>query len=176
MMTPQEDKENQIILDLAHKDFRKGLSQHAFYRIHDKTTSEDLVQDTFMKTWRYLLKGGKIETMKAFLYHVLNDLIVDQYRKHKTTSLDKLIEKGFEPSSNDSNNIYNFLDGKKTILLIERLPEKYKTVITMKYVDDLTIEEMSKNTSQTKNTIAVQIHRGLSKLKILYNSNKKGKK
>lgn len=32
--------------------------------------------------------------MKAFPYHVLNNLIVDEYRKRKTASLDDLLEKG----------------------------------------------------------------------------------
>ena len=39
----------------------------------------------------------------------------------------------------------------------------------MKYVQDLSLEEMSQITGQTKNGIAVKIHRGLEKLKILYN-------
>jgi DNA-directed RNA polymerase specialized sigma24 family protein len=107
--------------------------------------------------------------MKAFLYHVLNGLIIDEYRKRKTTSLDTLIEKGFEPSVNDSDKILNMLDGKAALILIERLPEKYKKTMRMKYVQLLTLKEMSILTGETKNSLAVQIHRGLEKLKLLYN-------
>src|SRR3990167_2535302 len=92
----------QTIMRAAHHDFEKGLNTRAFFKVNDRTISEDLVQDTFMKTWKYLVRGGKIDLMKAFLYHVLNDLIVDEYRKKKTTSLDALQEKGFEPSVEDS--------------------------------------------------------------------------
>ncbi len=92
-MTPEEENEQKEILSVAHHDFEKGLNRHAFFKIHDHSIGEDLVQDTFMKTWKYFVRGGKIEMMKAFLYHVLNNLIVDQYRKNKTSSYDALLEK-----------------------------------------------------------------------------------
>jgi len=114
------------------------------------------------------VKGGKIDTMKAFLYHVLNNLIVDEYRKRKNASLDALVEKGFEPKSRDSGRIFNILDGKAAMLLIQQLPESYRKVMRMKYVQDLSLEEMSLITGQSKNTIAVQLHRGLEKLKALH--------
>ena len=131
--------------------------------------SEDLVQDTFMKTWSYLVRGGKIDVMRSFLYHILNNLIIDEYRKHKTSSLDVMIENGFEPSTNDSEHIYTMLEGKSALIMIQRLPKTYQKVMRMKYMQDLSLKEMSQVTGQSKNTIAVQIHRGLEKLKVLYN-------
>ena len=121
-----------------------------------------------MKTWSYLVKGGKIEVMKAFLYHVLNNLIVDEYRKRKTSSLDVLLEKGFEPGKDYSERLIDVLDGKAAILLIQQLPERYKKAMRMRFVQGLTLTEMSLITGQSKNTLAVQIHRGLEKLKLLY--------
>lgn len=168
-MTPKKEKKLQGELTIAHRDFDKGLNARAFFKVHNRAISGDLVQDTFIKTWSYLIKGGKIDIMKAFLYHVLNNLIVDQYRKHKTTSLDVLLEKGFEPSTNDSLRLFNVLDGKAALLLIARLPETYQKVMRMRYVQDLSLKEISLITGQSKNAIAVQIHRGLEKLKVLYN-------
>lgn len=167
-MTPKKEAALQTMLTAAHGDYSKGLSIRAFLRINDRATSEDLVQDTFLKTWRYLVKGGKINMMKAFLYHILNNLIVDEYRKHKTTSLDVLIEKGFEPSSDESEHVFNISDGKIATILIARLPLKYQKVMRMRYVQLLSLEEMSLITGQSRNTMAVQTHRGLSKLKILF--------
>lgn len=157
------------ILTVAHQDFEKGLRSHAFFKVNNHDVSGDLVQDTFIKTWAYLVKGGKIEIMKAFLYHVLNNLIVDEYRKRKTSSLEVLLEKGFEPSSDDSERLTNVLDGKVAILLIKKLPEKYQKVMKMRYIQLLSLKEISLITGQSKNTVAVQAHRGLEKLKLLYN-------
>lgn len=158
------------MLSTAHTDFGKGLNSHAFFKVHDKTTSEDLVQDTFLKTWGYLVRGGKIELMKAFLYHVLNNLIIDEYRKRKfkTASLDVLIENGFEPSGDDFENIFSHLDSKTVIQLVAELPIKYQKVMRMRYTQDLSLKEMSLITGESRNVLAVQVHRGLAKLKVLY--------
>lgn len=167
-MTEQEGKERGAALTMAHRDHEDGLNKHAFFKISDRGISEGLVQETFMKTWSYLVRGGKIDTMKAFLYHILNNLIVDEYRKHKTISLDSLLEKGLEPPSRDSWRLPDILDGKAALLLIQRLPETYRKVMRMKYVQNLSLKEMSLLTGRSKNSLAVQAHRGLEKLKLLY--------
>lgn len=167
-MTPKQKTRQRTILTVAHRDYQKGLNLHAFSKVGNRSVSEDLVQETFMKTWGYLVRGGKIDMMKAFLYHVLNGLVIDEYRKHKTLSLDVLLEKGFEPSYGNSARLFNILDGKAAVLLIGQLPEKYKKVVHMRYVQDLSLKEMSLITGQSKNALAVQVHRGLEKLKVLY--------
>ena len=168
MMTPKQKVRQQAVLTLAHNDYEKGLNAHAFFKVHDHAMGEDLVQDTFMKTWNYLSRGGKIETMKAFLYHALNCLIIDEYRKRKTTSLDALLDNGFSLGSNDSERLVDALDGKSAFLLIARLPEKYQKVMRMRFTQNLSLTEMSQVTGETKNAMAVQVHRGLEKLKLLY--------
>lgn len=169
-VTEKEKIRLQTVLTVAHHEYDKGLSSHAFFKVHNRATSEDLVQDTFLKTWGYLVKGGKINIMKAFLYHVLNALIIDEYRKHKTASLDTLTEKGFEPSTGDTERLLNVLDGKAMLVLIQRLPEKYQKVMRMRYLQLLSLKEMSLITGQSKNAMAVQAFRGLGMLKLLYNT------
>jgi len=168
IMTNKKETKKQKILSLAHHEFEKGLNSHAYFRLHDKTMSEDLVQDTFAKTWAYLVKGGKIELMKAFLYHILNNLIIDEYRKRKSTSLDSLLEKGYEPSAGDTEKAFSIADGQAAVLLIQRLPIAYQKVMKMRFVQDLSLAEMSLITGKSKNTMAVQVHRGIAKLKLLY--------
>jgi RNA polymerase sigma-70 factor (ECF subfamily) len=167
-MPTQELTEIKTRLAIAHSDYEKRLHTYAFYKVSDKTVSEDLVQDTFLKTWIYLVKGGKVDMMKAFLYHILNNLIIDEYRKHKPASLDVMLEKGYEPGVTDTERDFNIFDGKAALLLIMRLPVKYQKVMRMRYVQDLTLDEMSLITGQSKNAMAVQTHRGLEKLKVLY--------
>ena len=167
-MTSNEESDRQKVLSGAYTDHQRGLHSHAFYKLNDHMMSDDLVQDTFTKTWSYLARGGKIDLMKAFLYHILNNLIVDEYRKRKVTSLDLLLEKGFDPSIDQSEHLLNVLDGKAAILLIQRLPVSYQKIMRMRYVQDLSLAEMVLITGQSKNALAVQAHRGLAKLKLLY--------
>lgn len=169
MASAQEIERKDTILSKAHHDYARGLVSHANFKLNNASMSDDLVQDTFMKTWKYLAKEGKIDVMRSFLYHILNNLIVDEYRKHKTTSLDVLLEKGYEPGADTREHLINSLDGKAALLLIARLPERYQKVMRMRYVQGLDLKEMSLITNKSKNTIAVQLYRGLAKLKILYN-------
>lgn len=158
----------------ALSNYQRDLYTHAFFRVNDREIGKDLVQDTFMKTWNYLKNGGRIIMMRAFLYHILNNLIIDEYRKrkHKAASLDSLLETGYEPMTDEHLHVIDTLDGKTTADLIIQLPQKYESVLRMHYLEHLSLDEMSKKTGQSKNTIAVQAHRGLKKLKILYENRK----
>ena len=158
----------QAILSAAHQDFEKGLNARAYFKVNDHSLGQDLVQSTFLKTWKYLIKGGKIDLMRAFLYHILNNLIVDEYRKRKATSLDALLETGFEPVHQEQSSLIDMLDGKKAMLLIQQLPLEYQKVMRMRYVQELSLEEMSLITGKSKNTMSVQVYRGLKLLKSLY--------
>jgi RNA polymerase sigma-70 factor, ECF subfamily len=168
-MTRKKQEELKRILTQAHQEHAKELRARALFKVNDRDLCEDLVQKTFMKTWNYLMKGGEIETMKAFLHHVLNSLIVDEYRRRKALSLDTLLQKGFEPGVDDVSRMVNRMDSKSATVLLDQLPEKYKKVINMRYLKELELEEMSGLTGQSKNTIAVQVHRGLEMLRSIYN-------
>jgi len=145
------------------------MTSYSFLKVHNHATSDDLVQDAFIKTGGYLVKGEDIVIMRAFLYHTLNYLIIDEYRKRKTTSLEVLRENGYEPSIDLSEKIFNTFDGKTALLLIQRLPIKYQQIMRMRYTQNLSLEEISLLTKQSRNSVAVQAHRGLAKLKVLYN-------
>lgn len=167
-MKKEEEFLPDALLRVAHHDYEKALNLHSYFKLNDRALSNDLVQETFMKTWRYLAKGGKIDAMKAFLYHVLNNLIIDEYRKRKTVSLDLLLESGFEPQSKAGPSIGDGIDDQAVLALVKELPEKYQQAIRMRYIQDLSLEEMSTLTGQTKNAIAVQVHRAVEKLRELH--------
>lgn len=172
-MTKGQEVERQGQLASAHHDYHKSLNAYAFYKLSDSTLGQDLVQDTFVKTWTYLMKKGEIQGMKSFLYHVLNNLIVDEYRKRKkkTVSLDVMLEAGFAPDTGESESKrnQNISDGKGVMLLIEKLPEHYQQVVRMRYEQDLSLREISELLGESENTISVRVHRGMQKLKLLYN-------
>lgn len=168
MLTKKEKILLQTVMTDAHKEFEQGLLRHAHYRVSDNGRCDDLVQDTFLKTWVYLIKAGKITSMKPFLYHVLNCLIIDEYRKKKSVSLDVLCESGFEPGNDDFERVANVIDGKAAVALITALPLAYQKIMSLRYVDDLSLSEIAVETGLTKNSIAVKTHRGMEKLRELY--------
>lgn len=171
LMKPFVRCQKKVVIDntmtKAYGLHQKNLTKRALYKTSDVKLSEDLVQSTFLKMLQYLQKGGKIDVMRAFLNRILNDLVVDEYRKPKTVSLDMLLEQGFDLNIDYTEQLINILDGKKMILLIDQLPKKYKLVIKMRYIQGLTLREIATLTHQTPNTVSVQLYRGLKKLVVL---------
>jgi RNA polymerase sigma-70 factor (ECF subfamily) len=155
----------------AYEEYKIPLLERSLYKINDRLLADDLVQNTFLKTWEYIRKSKKIISMRAFLFHVLNDLIIDEYRKKKPIPLEPLTEKGFQIAIDDRERLIDTIDGKKAAMLISRLKGKYKEVLYMKYEKEMTLEEIANATGQSKNTVAVQIHRGTHKLSILFKKN-----
>ncbi len=152
----------------AYDEHSDALFRHCLFKIHDREVAKDLLQETFVKTWSYVAKGKKIDNLKAFLYKTLNNLVIDEYRKKKNYSLDSLAEEGFDPPSQESSNIGDFLDGERAIKLLSKLDDPYKETILLRYVNSLEIWEIAEITGQTENAVSVHIHRGLKKLKELY--------
>jgi len=159
-----------VLFQNAYNDYQKLMTKHVNYKISNALNSEDLVQETYLKTWTFISKGGKVDNMKAFLYHILNNLIIDQYRKRKDDSLDFLLEKGVEIGFDDRERDMDKFDGASAFILIDSLLSPYKEIMKMKYIQDLSLEEISLITGKSKNTLAVQIHRGIEKMKVLYDS------
>jgi DNA-directed RNA polymerase specialized sigma24 family protein len=56
-MTPKQEIERKATLSVAHHDFNTKLNSHAYFKVHNHALGEDLVQDTFLKTWSYLVRG-----------------------------------------------------------------------------------------------------------------------
>jgi len=166
----KKQRESRIssLLTEAHAEHAASLRARAFYKVHNHNTSDDLVQTTFLKAWAYLVRGGNIHAMRSFLYHILNDLIVDEYRRRKVSSLDTMMEHGFDLGIDEPQRESDIIDGKEALGYIERLPKKYRRILHMRYVHGLTHMEIAAMTRQSRNTVAVQIHRGMKQLRALY--------
>lgn len=72
----------------AYDEHSDALFRHVLIRVRDREVAKDIVQEAFSRTWLYLSEGKKIDYMRAFLYRVANNLIVDGSRKKKSASLD----------------------------------------------------------------------------------------
>lgn len=156
----------------AFEEYNDALFRHAFLRISNREKAIDLVHDTFTKVWSYIRDGYKIDSFRPFLYKVLNNLVIDEYRKRKELSLDAILEmEGVDEGSFDelSENTVEALaatiDGKKAFELLEELPEQYREVIIYRFIDQLGPKEISELIEESENVVSVRIHRGLKLLR-----------
>ena len=159
----------------AYDENSDALFRQCFFKVHDRELAKDILQDTFVKTWDYIVKGNTILNMKAFLYKTLNNLVIDQYRKKKTVSLDALAEDGFDPVAPESFDAHDRFEGEKALKFLEKLGEPYKDAVFMRYVNGLELSEIADITGESENTISVHVHRGINKLRELF-KNENGNK
>ncbi len=156
----------------AFDEYNDALFRHAFLRISNREKAVDLVHDTFTKVWAYLKNGYEIDNFRPFLYKVLNNLIIDEYRRRKESSLDALLEmEGVDEGSfselteSTAEALAATIDGKKAFELLERLPDQYREVIILRFVDQLGPREISELIEESENVVSVRIHRGLKMLR-----------
>ncbi len=156
----------------AFEEFNDALFRHALLRVSNREKAVDLVHDTFTKVWSYLREGYEVDSFRPFLYKVLNNLIIDEYRKRKEGSLDALLElDGVDEGSFDELSestaevLAATIDGKKAFDLLEELPDQYREVIILRFVDQLGPKEISELVEESENVISVRIHRGLKLLR-----------
>lgn len=156
----------------AFNEYGDALFRHASMRISDREKSIDLVHDTFTKVWTYVRNGHEVENYRPFLYKVLNNLIIDEYRKQKEASLDALFEKDGvdegsfpELSESTAEALAATIDGRQAFDLITLLPDIYREVLIMRFVDGLGPREISELIEESENVVSVRLHRGLKILR-----------
>jgi len=173
-MTDTRDKEKSYLE--AYEKHSDALFRHAMFRVSNREKALDLVQDTFLKTWDYLLGGGEVDQYKAFLYRILNNLIIDEYRKKKSSSLDEILENDTgemesKLSSGSARELEEEIDAEDALekirARIPELPDTYREVITLRYIDGFTPKEIATMIGISENVVSVRIHRGTHKLREL---------
>lgn len=153
----------------AYERYSDDLFRYCFFKLSDREQAKDLLQETFSRAWQYLEKGINVGNLKAFLYKILANLIIDEYRKRKPNdSLESLHDEGFDPSFDDTDRWIDVIDGTKALKLIRDIPSPYGEAVFMRYVQELSLSEIAQITGESENTIAVRIHRGLNKLRALF--------
>ncbi len=154
----------------AYENYSEAIYRHCFFRVYSKTRAEELVQETFMRVWQYLMQGKKVENLRAFLYRVANNLIIDESRKKKEESLEVLMEKSpaFEPSYEGNKSIEKKVLFNEVVDGMKDLPPDYKEILVLRYVNDLDPKEIAKILDTNANNVSVKINRAVKALKVKF--------
>lgn len=150
----------------AYEQYSDDIFRYCYFQTSNREVALDLSQDTFTKTWKYLAEGKDIENIRAFLYRVARNLIIDWRRKKKSGSLDTLLEEGFDYESgvDEMERQETAFEAEIAKEALENLKDNYREILTMRYIDDLSVTEIAEQTGLSENNVSVRIHRGLQKL------------
>jgi RNA polymerase sigma-70 factor (ECF subfamily) len=166
-MKPENDTIQQHFLEI-YEAYHDELFRFCLLRTRNRDEALDRVQETFIKTWDYLRTGKKLDQVRGFLYRVAKNTIIDASRKKTTTSLDALMEQssGYQPPADDTDFEKNHII-KESLLELYNLPEHHREILQLRFLQDLTLQEIAQIYQENENTISVRIHRALKQARNL---------
>ncbi|MBD8006292.1 RNA polymerase sigma factor [Bacillus norwichensis] len=152
----------------AHELFVNCINDHKedFYRlafsyVKNKEDALDIVQESIKKALVSIETIKDPESIKSWFYKIVVRTAIDFLRKQKKLTLadDQTIEflsAGKEDAYKDID-LHNALD---------ELPLPYKTVIILRFFEDLKLEEIAEIVDENINTVKTRLYRGLKLLRI----------
>lgn len=150
------------------------LLSFALSKVRDLELAKDLVQDTFVSALGNLDSFEKRSKVRTWLTSILNRKIIDHWRKAETRYTDPA-SSFFDQEDKNKHWILDKAEGasleniEKTIEKVETiqqlndcldtLPEKWKAIMTSKYLDEKESESICKDLDVTSSNLWVIIHR-----------------
>lgn len=159
-----------------YRDFEREAIPHmdALYNFALKMTgdsdyADDLVQETFMRAFRFWDKFEKGTNCKAWLFKIMKNTYINDYRK-KSKSPVKIdyedVENFYEnikaSNTNDAHlekDIYDNLLDDELSRAISSLPEDFRTVIILCDIEGFTYEEIADFVDAPIGTVRSRLHR-----------------
>lgn len=135
----------------------------------DPHGAEEIAQDTFVRAYRalrgYDTKRIRALSLRAWLYQIALNLIRNSKRRKPFETVP--VERSAHVASAEraekeaeQRELVSFVRNA-----VSRLPAHLRAAIVLRYLDDLSYEEISGITAQPVGTIKSNVHRGLAMLK-----------
>lgn len=133
--------------------FLRGLTQN-------EHTAEDLAQNTFLNCYKFITKWNGSGSFKNWLYKIAYREALQYFKKQKR-NLEVFTEEGDLPEvADDKDDILVELANKETVdKALKGMPEMYRTVLLLRYYNELSYEEIAEATELPINTVRTHLRR-----------------
>jgi len=168
---PQTPDQKQLYADfereaVPHMD---ALYNFALKMTGDSDDASDLIQETYLKAFRFFDKFEKGTNCKAWLFRIMKNTYINTYRKN-VKEPDKVdyedVENFYEnikASNTDSahleKDIYDNLLDDELSEAISSLPEDFRTVVILADIEGFTYEEIADFIDVPVGTVRSRLHR-----------------
>lgn len=141
--------------------YKNELYRIAFMHTKNEEDALDIVSDSIAKGYENIHKLREPAYFKTWLIRVLLNTVHDYFRKNQPSTEWELLENiplesPAHTSIEEKMDLYDAIDS---------LPEKYKSVIILKYYNELKISEISNVLAMPEGTIKANLHHAKSVLK-----------
>ena len=138
--------------------------------LQDDVLAQDAVQDIFMKIIVNLSKFGEKSKFSTWVYSITYNWCIDIIRKRKKRMTVEKPEESIPedlPEEVDDQFVLNVqVDRLKVIL--SKIDEGDKAVLLMKYLEEMSIKEMSEALSKSESAVKMKIKRAKHRFKLMY--------
>lgn len=146
------------------------IYRFVYFKVSTKEEAEDITSEVFLKAWHFVQEKQEIKNFKALLYKIARNSVIDLYRRKSAkpeSYLEDQLEKGFEPGDSGEwlRKETEQIDSKAILKALKKLKQEYQEVITLRYVDELEINEIAEIIGKGNVAVRVTLHRALNKLK-----------
>ena len=131
---------------LTHMD---SIYRSALYMAKDESDAQDLVQDTYLRAYRFFDKFEEGTNCKAWLLKILRNTFINTIRRGRrqlqVVHLPEMNEHGLELSSDATpeDGVFGDLFDDDIVTAMNELPVDYKTAIMLADVERLPYKEIS---------------------------------
>jgi RNA polymerase sigma-70 factor (ECF subfamily) len=149
---------------------------HFVSRIASHTPdAQDLTQETFMKAWRQLKRFDTERSFKAWLFTIARNTSIDYLRKKKAMPISAfddvegnniILDTLEDFSATDAEELFDRDLARGAVAgVVQKLSPAYQTVISLRYENDLTFQEISEVLGESIDTLKSRYRRALTLLK-----------
>jgi len=152
-----------------------ALYNFAFNLTYSEADASDLVQETYLKAYRFIDKYIEGTNAKAWLFKILKNAFINQYRKDskRPTKVDfeEIVSYQNEEDTKYSGyidlrqEIYQSMMGDEVTNAVNALPVDFRSVILLCDIEGFTYEEIAKITDIPIGTVRSRLHRARNMLK-----------
>jgi RNA polymerase sigma-70 factor (ECF subfamily) len=140
--------------------------------VRDRSLAEDLAQEAFVKAFARLDSYDQERRFSAWFFRVVHNVSLDYLRRKRldTVSLDGLQEAGFSgPRADTRASSPEVLTEQHALAeameaALRNLRLEYREAITLRYQQDLTVEEIAEVLDVPEGTVKTYLHRGRKQL------------
>ena len=164
---------------LAHRD---ALDRTALRLSRNSQDAEDLVQETFLNAFRALDRFEEGTNLRAWLFRILNNAFISQYRRRKrrpSSSLDDvteyylydhLAEGGIAPAQeNPEEEALSRIGDERVLAALEELPVEFRQVELLADVEGFSYREIADILGIPIGTVMSRLYRARRRLqKVLW--------
>jgi RNA polymerase sigma-70 factor (ECF subfamily) len=166
---PRESREAFDSLVLVHADRLKAI---AYAYLKDDAEAEDVVQTAYLRAWKQWSTIGQNVRMRPWIERVVRNEAVDRWRRRQLERpggmpVDRPDHAGTGSSleSDDSPRVDPQRRLREVQSIVSTLPEPYRTVVIMRYIQRLSYEQIALELDEPLGTVKTQLCRAIRRIR-----------